>query len=63
MKKRGVVMGVALALWIVVTAGFAYGQGHTVVANIPFEFVAGGQVLPAGEYRVQTQSLGDGRVE
>jgi len=28
-------------------------EQDTVVSNVPFEFVAGGQVLPAGNYRVQ----------
>lgn len=62
MRKRGFVIAAALALCIVATAGSAYGQGQTLAANIPFEFVAG-QTLPAGEYQIQSELLGDGRVQ
>jgi hypothetical protein len=45
---------VALALFAVALTGAALAQdgGHTVRANIPFNFYAGGQLLPAGEYTI-----------
>lgn len=33
-------------------------DGPTVVANIPFSFMAGGKTLPAGEYQFAEGSLG-----
>ena len=48
-----------LYLAIVLTLSCLFGLGEaraqdadTVVANVPFEFVAGGTTLPAGTYRV-----------
>ena len=45
---------VALALFAVAVTGAALGQegSHTVRANIPFNFYAGGRMLPAGEYTI-----------
>ena len=62
MRKRVFTIA-ALALCIVATAGSAYGQGQTLAANIPFEFVAGSQTLPAGEYQIESELLGDGHVQ
>jgi hypothetical protein len=43
---------VALALFAVALTGAALAQdsAHMVRANIPFDFYAGGKLLPAGEY-------------
>jgi hypothetical protein len=45
---------VALALFAVALTGAALAQdnAHMVRANIPFNFYAGGQLLPAGEYTI-----------
>jgi hypothetical protein len=45
---------VALALLAVAFSGAALAQNsaHLVRANIPFNFSAGGQMLPAGEYTI-----------
>jgi hypothetical protein len=45
---------VALALFAVALTGAALAQegSHTVRANIPFSFYAGGRTLPAGEYTI-----------
>ena len=45
---------VALALFAVALTGAALAQdgAHRVRANIPFNFYAGGQLLPAGEYTI-----------
>ncbi len=44
----------ALALFAVALSGAAVAQDitHTVRANIPFDFYAGGKLMPAGEYTV-----------
>jgi hypothetical protein len=41
---------------LVVAAGAA--QAQTIKAEVPFSFRVAGTVLPAGEYRVVTQSRG-----
>jgi len=45
---------VALALFAVALAGAALAQNsaHTVRADIPFGFYAGGKLLPAGQYTI-----------
>jgi hypothetical protein len=63
MKKRTFAMATALALCILAAAVPAYAQGPTVTANIPFEFMVGSQILPAGEYRIQSEPLGDDCVQ
>jgi hypothetical protein len=51
MEKRVLV---AFGLWV--TAGLvsaaAYAEPGGMKAKVPFEFVAGGKTLPAGEYRI-----------
>ena len=52
-----------LTVVLTLTCLFGLGEAHaqddvdTVVANVPFEFVAGGNTLPAGTYRVSRISL------
>jgi hypothetical protein len=36
-------------------------DAHAVVVSVPFEFVAGGATLPAGEYRVSSVNPGVNR--
>ena len=45
---------VALALFVVALTGAALAQdnAHVVRANIPFNFYAGGHLMPAGEYTI-----------
>lgn len=61
MKKR--YFAVLFALTCVLTLGLsARAQGEdTVVATIPYDFVAGGAVLPAGTYRVSRIDTGGER--
>ena len=53
MRNRSFAVAAVLVLSIVAAAGLAYAQQTLLVANVPFEFVAGGQTLPAGEYRIE----------
>ena len=39
-------------------AGTSFAQSNGVQANVPFDFTVANQVLPAGTYRIQTQSPG-----
>lgn len=53
----------AVAVMLVVFSGFAFGQrlgSSTIVAEVPFQFVAANRVVPAGECKVQAQTM-DGR--
>jgi hypothetical protein len=45
---------VALVLFAVALTGMAVAQddAYVFLANIPFNFYAGGQLLPAGEYKI-----------
>jgi len=52
MKTRALVMAGMMALTAVSYTRVAQAQ-EQVVFNIPFEFVAGNSMLPAGEYTVQ----------
>jgi hypothetical protein len=36
----------------------AYAQGDTAIVKVPFSFVAGNTILPAGSYRVAPLTLG-----
>jgi len=54
MKKQ--ILNIVVTLSVIAAlsiAGFA-GLSETLKANIPFDFVAGGKKLPAGEYTVRT---------
>ena len=53
---RSITLGFGLLL---ITAA-ANAQGVNLRANIPFDFVAGNQNLPAGEYVVQPAAAGSG---
>ena len=44
---------IALGLGLLLATAAANAQGVAVRANIPFDFVAGNQVFPAGEYTLQ----------
>lgn len=52
MKKRALVAATLFVLSMIVTTQVTRAQ-DVMVANIPFQFVAGNVTLPAGEYRVQ----------
>jgi hypothetical protein len=52
MKKRLFVTATLFVLSLVVAAQVAKAD-DTLLANIPFAFVAGNVTMPAGEYRVQ----------
>ena len=52
MKKQAFVKATLLMFSMIVAAQVARAE-QAMLVNIPFEFVAGNSVLPAGEYRVQ----------
>ena len=55
-------IGIALALLVVALwAGCVYAQISplAVVANVPFEFYVGDKQLPAGQYEVYPEGLGE----
>jgi hypothetical protein len=54
MKRFGLVSLLVLAGFC--TAGLAKAQDHEIRANVPFDFAIAGKHLPAGEYRIYTQS-------
>ena len=64
MKKQAYTMAGALAFTILFTVSTARAQSaNQLVANIPFEFSAGGQMLPSGQYAVSvTNPASDQRV-
>ena len=47
-----------LAIANLAMAGTSFAQSNGVQANVPFDFTVDNQVLPAGTYRIQTQSPG-----
>ena len=59
MKKRACIGFLAISLYVTLTATAAYAQsGQRVVAHIPFDFQAGGKVLPAGDYSIRQITQG-----
>jgi hypothetical protein len=62
--KKEILKGITMLTMIVAIAFVAAGvsanaqSSRTVVSNVPFEFVVGGNALPAGEYRI-TRALGN----
>jgi hypothetical protein len=52
MKTRALVMAGVMALTAMATTRVAQAQ-EALVVNVPFDFVAGSQNLPAGEYSVK----------
>ena len=46
--------GMALGVIAVLTIAAAQAQSETLSVTVPFDYSAGGKVLPAGEYKVQT---------
>jgi hypothetical protein len=51
MRKRLMVLAAVMTLTVMASARVAQAQ-QSLVVNIPFDFVAGNQVLPAGQYSV-----------
>lgn len=43
----------ALGLGLLLVAAAAHAQGTAISANVPFSFVAGNQLLPAGRYEIR----------
>lgn len=48
------IIAMAFCLASLVMASHASAQNHIVKANIPFDFTAGGKLLPAGTYLIKT---------
>ncbi len=44
----------AFILFTVFASGLAYGQMHAISFNVPYEFIVGSKVLPAGTYTFST---------
>ena len=54
MKNRLLTVGVVLSLFVVLTTARAFAQTEgRITSNIPFDFVVGNKILPAGEYTIQ----------
>ena len=53
MKKNVLAIATMLALSILAAAGSVHAQQPVMLVNIPFEFIAGSQTLPAGEYKIE----------
>jgi hypothetical protein len=60
MKTRALVMAAVMALTAMATTRVAQAQ-EAMVVNVPFDFTAGNQNLPAGEYSVKV-SQSDARI-
>lgn len=58
MKTRALVMAAVMALTAMATTRVAQAQ-NAIAVNVPFDFVAGGKALPAGEYSVRPSSTGN----
>jgi hypothetical protein len=58
MKTRALVMAAVMALTAMATTRVAQAQDAMAV-NVPFDFVAGGKTLPAGEYAVRPSGAGN----
>jgi hypothetical protein len=57
--RKTMVLGTVLALTLM--AGFAFaGTGIGMSVNIPFDFYAGTQLMPAGEYKFEMGPLSGG---
>ncbi|HXW61791.1 MAG TPA: hypothetical protein VEJ45_04270 [Candidatus Acidoferrales bacterium] len=50
---------IALGFGLLLSTAAANAQGFDLRANIPFDFVAGNQTLPAGEYQIQSGAVSD----
>ena len=60
MSKRACIGFLAISLYVTLAATAIYAQSNNgVVANVPFDFEAGGKVLPAGEYTIKPVTSGD----
>jgi hypothetical protein len=60
MKTRALVMAGIMALTAMATTRVAQAQ-EALVVNVPFDFIAGNQNLPAGEYSVKVSQT-DARI-
>jgi hypothetical protein len=58
--KRSRVLGIAAALFVVLTPALA--QIRVVRANIPFDFTVGTKTMPSGEYLISLNGAGMLRV-
>jgi len=58
MKTRALVMAAVMALTAMATTRVAQAQ-NAMAVNVPFDFVAGGKTLPAGEYTVRASGAGN----
>ncbi len=60
MRKHALTAASLLLFSLVAVAGHAYAQEYPMTAKIPFQFAVGNQILPAGEYRLEHLSPGNG---
>jgi hypothetical protein len=56
MKRIAAIAFLAIANFAM--AGTSFAQSKGVRADVPFEFTAGNQLLPAGSYTIETESEG-----
>ena len=63
MRKRACIGFLAMSLYVTLAATATYAQSNMrLVAHIPFDFQAGGKVLPAGDYSVTQITQGSSGV-
>lgn len=60
MKSSRFILGISLALFVLLAPALA--QVRIVKAKVPFDFVVGSQILPAGEYRFALIGAGQLRI-
>jgi hypothetical protein len=64
LKMKRILTGILIAVGIAgpFVAGIA-GQGHRMIANIPFTFIANGTAMPAGRYQLTQWGAGQSAFE
>jgi hypothetical protein len=53
MRKRAFMISMFFSLFVVLAGVSAFAGEDRVKANIPFDFIAGRKMLPAGEYTIE----------
>jgi len=52
MRKQAFTISISFSLFLLLASASAFAQDDRVKANIPFDFIAGKKMLPAGEYTI-----------
>ena len=54
-----ILRSVVFTLGLLLAVSAAHAQSATVAAHVPFDFIVGKQVYPAGNYRLSPNGIGD----